>query len=648
MADDSKLGLGEGNAGDWVTVNGTGRDRSAVWAGYGAHDASDLGINDSIASDSGAYNIAYDADAILRTGGTNVDLSLVYGTGMRQDVLHWFHLVQARYEFSAQGGESASGISLESNSAIDEAYFKQAGMKLNNLVGAAQRITAQMPTINTAQADQEKVVNTLDGAWQGTSGTAAKNKLSKLNNWSDEASTEIGQLPGVLNGAVDGIKSCLQRKANAFGKLAGVTKINGVEMTNGDSGGRGINLRGDDDAAASNDDVSMILNYAARSGIGDTVRARIQVLADSGVFGQNRGGLKRYMGHDAPQGDTRAEKRRFDDQAQALCEEWRKHFWESAEGYFRAYTNLCTETDAAVKAYLKVVTDALNNVEHLSTPPAPESKPTTQPSPDTPGTTPAGTTGSPNNDDTSAGGAPDTTDDDDDTKPTTTKPTTTDDTDDDDDTSTDLSSLLSTVSSGLSTLSSVASELSSLVSGSSTSAESIAESLGTGLTSLGTSITSGIEQLSSLLSGNGSTEFTIAGTTLSLETGEDGQLKLTTTDSAGTAHEYGLTLNENGVPVVTDNTVTESPATGEPSSSSGQGPAGLEDSGATSSTSPNPTGSLNAKGQAAEHNPENYVSAPSWTAQGEHDNEHWSSIPGNDQQPNPGGTGAELAEAGPL
>lgn len=650
MADDSKIGLGEGNAGDWVTVNGTGRDRSAVWAGYGDHDASDLGINDSIASDSGAYNIAYDADAILRTGGTNVDLSLVYGTGMQQDVLHWFHLVQARYEFSAQGGESsAAGISLESNSAIDTAYFKQAGMKLNNLVGAAQRITAQMPKINTAQTDQEKVVNTLDGAWQGASGTAAKNKLSKLNTWSDEASTEIGQLPGVLNGAVDGIKSCLQRKANAFGKLAGVTKINGVEMTNGDSGGRGINLRDDDDAAAGNDDVSMIINYAARRGVGDTVRARIQVLADNGVFGPNRGGLPRYasgrMAHYS--GDEGEGSALFDYRAENLCNIWRGHFRESAEGYFRAYTNLCTETDAAVKEYLKVVTDALNNVEHLSTPPAPESNPTTaQPDTGTPSTTPAGTTNSPNTDDTSTGGTPDTTADDD-TKPTTTKPTTTDD-DDDDDTSTDLSSLLSTVSSGLSTLSSVASELSSLVSGSSTSAESIAESLGTGLTSLGTSITSGIEQLSSLLSGNGSTEFTIAGTTLSLETGEDGQLKLTTTDSAGNAHEYGLTLNENGVPVVTDNTVTESPATGEPSSSSGQGPAGLEDAGATSSTSPNPTGSLNAKGQAAEHSPGSYTSAPSWTAQEEPDNEHWSSIPDIGGQQNPGGSGAELAEAGPL
>ncbi|MCA2210298.1 hypothetical protein [Nocardia rosealba] len=142
-----------------------------------------------------------------------------------------------------------------------------------------------------------------------------------------------------------------------------------------------------------------------------------------------------------------------------------------------------------------------------------------------------------------------------------------------------------------------------------------------GLSSLGTSITTGIGQLSSLFSGNSTTEFSIAGTTLSLATGEDGQLELTTTDSTGTAYEYGLTLNENGIPVVTDNTSSGAVGTGEPSSSSSQAPAAPEDAGTLSGATPNPAGSLNARGQEAENNPGSYSGAPAWTATDEPDNE---------------------------
>ncbi|MGS2808753.1 hypothetical protein [Nocardia sp. MW-W600-9] len=648
MSDDSELGLGQGNAGAWVTVNGTGTDRSAVWAGYGDHAAGDVKINETLSADSGTYNTGFDAGQILSYGATPYAANSNMDGSPYKPFLKWFYLVQERYELS--GATGGAGISLESEDAMATAYFKQSNMKLNNLVGAARRISAAKPKIETAQNDQEQAVRVLDGAWQGASGSAAKVKLSNLNTWSDEASTEIGQLPTILEAAVDGIKSCLQRKANAFGKLYEVTKINGIDMTNGDSGGLTFNNKHGDDASAGDDDVSLILNYAEKRGVGDTVRARIQVLADRGVFGPNRGGLLRYMRDRNPKDESQAGPVEFDIQAQALCQQWRQHFRESAEGYFRAYTNLCTETDTAVKAYLKVVTDALNNVEHLSTPPAPA---TEQPNPQSPGTTPAGTTT-----DTSTGAGGTTTGDTtgtttDETKTTTagtTNPTTTDDDDDDDNNSTtDLSSLLSTVSSGLSTLSSVVSELSSLTSGSSTSAESIAESIGTGLSSLGTSITSGIEQLSTLFSNTGSTEFTIAGTTLSLATDADGQLQLTTTDSTGTSHQYGLTLNENGIPVVSDTASTGSVGTGEPSASSGQGPAGLEDAGSSSGATPNPTGSLNAKGQEAEHNPGSYSGAPSWTAEPEPENEHWpSTIPGGGQQPVVGDSGAELAEAGPL
>ncbi|MFC4124806.1 hypothetical protein [Nocardia rhizosphaerae] len=639
MADQSELGLGSGGTDARIIEHGSGTDPSAVWAEFGPDGNTATSLGDSIAADTGEYDLSRDAWGILNFGTRMSD--------MTDDILFWFHLVQARYELACEGGGAgAIGICLESENAIDKAYYKQADMTLNNLVGAGNRISSALPKVTAAQTSQLQVAQTLEYAWQGASGQAAKDKLSTLNEWSEEASTEISALPGVLDAAVDGMKSCLQRKANAFRKLYQVTEINGVEMSNGDSGGRGINTNDDDDASLGNDDVSLILNYALRRGIGDGVRARIKGLAEQGVFGTNTNVLTGHTTYHDRGNSTNAEfdKTAFDTEAVALCVAWRTTFKESAEGFFRAYTTLCADTDAAVKAYLQVVSDALNNVAHLSTPPAPETPPTEQQQTTTQQTTT-----------TSTGGTPvTTTTEDDDTDTTTagtTNPTTTTDTDDDnddDESTTDLSSLLSTVSSGLSTLSSVVGELSSLTSGSSDSAESIAESIGTGLSSLATSITSGIEQLSGLFNGTGTTEFTIAGTTVSVGTGENGQLTLTTTNSEGAANEYSLTLNENGVPVITDNTESGVTGTGEPSSASGQAPAGLEDGGTTAGPTANPTGALNAKGQEAEHNPGTYNNAPLWTADDEPAETPQPTVPDAGPATAPGSSGAQLAEAGPL
>lgn len=295
------------------------------------------------------------------------------------------------------------------------------------------------------------------------------------------------------------------------------------------------------------------------------------------------------------------------------------------------FDEVCKETSTVIREVFKQATTALGAVEA-----APYPMPSDTKAPDT-SQNGNPTTNNPSGDGTSNGGGgsstgdttPATTTDDTKTDTAGTKnPTTTDDTDDDDDdSSTDLSSLLSTVSSGLSTLSSVVSELSSLTSGSSGSAESIAESIGTGLSSLGTSITSGIEQLSTLFSGNGSTEVNIAGTTLSLATGDDGQLKLTTTDTAGTTHAYRLTLNENGVPVITDAAASTAPTpstTAAPNESTTEG--ATTDGVVAGSMAVQPGISASNNSQVT-------------------DTEHWSAIP--EPEP-PADTGAQLAEAGPL
>ncbi|MFD5178533.1 hypothetical protein ACFWM1_22195 [Nocardia sp. NPDC058379] len=292
------------------------------------------------------------------------------------------------------------------------------------------------------------------------------------------------------------------------------------------------------------------------------------------------------------------------------------------------FDQMCSETSRVIREVFKQATTALAAVEAAAYPMPQDAAVPDNSKQNVPNT------GNPSGGgDTSAASTGGATTTDDDTKTETagtTNPTTTDDDDDgddDDSSSTDLSSLLSTVSSGLSTLSSVVSELSSLTSGSTDSAESIAESIGTGLSSLGTSITSGIEQLSSLFngSGNGSTEFTIAGTTLSLGTGENG-LTLTTTDATGTAHEYGLTLNESGIPVITDTTLAEPNPNVEAT---------------TAAADEEPAATENTTGQPSGIPASNYGRVTGTDTE----TEHWSSTP----DPEPlGDSGAELAEAGPL
>ncbi|MFC4377513.1 hypothetical protein ACFO5K_25865 [Nocardia halotolerans] len=302
------------------------------------------------------------------------------------------------------------------------------------------------------------------------------------------------------------------------------------------------------------------------------------------------------------------------------------------------FEEVCKETSRVVREVFNQATTALAAVEAAPYP-APEDAPT----PDTsqkgdPTTDTSSGGGTPSSGGTTTGGGDSAGETPETAAAGATKTATTDD-GSSTNSSTDLSGLLSTVSSGLTTLSSVVSELSSLTSGSTSSAESIAASIGTGLSSLGASITNGVEQLNGLFSGNGATEVTIAGTTLSLATDDNGQLTLTTTDSAGTAHEYGLTLNENGIPVISDSAATPEPAPAAP----GGANAAPEPDPATPSESTTEvvTGEETVAPEVSAVQPGTPVTNHSQTP----DSEHRPTTP---EPEAPSDTGAELAEAGPL
>ncbi|MEU4812021.1 hypothetical protein AB0H20_22695 [Nocardia fluminea] len=308
------------------------------------------------------------------------------------------------------------------------------------------------------------------------------------------------------------------------------------------------------------------------------------------------------------------------------------------------FVQLCKEVDTEVRRIYGILVEALNGLDTGAYPmPQDSSKP------QTPVTTEQPQTKDTSKGDTSTGGTPSTTEDTSTEPATTEDPSTTKDDDDDDDDDDDITDTISEITdtvsevmTGLTSLVSSVSELESLVT-------TTAETISSGLTSLSTSVQEGFASISSQLSTlmSGGATFDLNGTQVSVGTDANGQLTVSTTDSAGNSHEYGMTLDTNGVPVISDDQTSGEIGSGIPESGTGQGPAGLEDTdeGTSSGATPNPTGSLNAKGYAAENMP-GAGSTPS--ADNEPDGEHWAEEYPVSQQPDPGDTGAVLAEAGPL
>ncbi|MFI1240431.1 hypothetical protein [Nocardia salmonicida] len=318
-------------------------------------------------------------------------------------------------------------------------------------------------------------------------------------------------------------------------------------------------------------------------------------------------------------------------------------FMPHVHATYDKFIQLCKEVDTEIRRIYGVLVEALNKLDTGAYPmPQDSSKP------QTPVTTEQPTTKDTSKGDTTSTGGTPTTTEDTSTKPATTEdPSTTKDDDDDDDdditdTISEITDTVSEVMTGLTSLVSSVSELESLVT-------STAETISSGLTSLSTSVQEGFASISSQLSSlmSGGATFDLNGTQVSVGTDANGQLTVSTTDSAGNSHEYGMTLDANGIPVISEDQTSGEIGSGTPETGTGQGPTGLEDTdeGTSSGATPNPTGSLNAKGYAAENMP-GAGSTPS--VDNEPDGEHWAEEYPVSQQPDPGDSGAVLAEAGPL
>lgn len=548
--DDSQFNLGADTSARWANVveSSDKAKRDAIWGGYGLGGTTGSTIDTDVRKDLGNYDQTQDVDQIIEKG---------------RPALDWFHLVQARYALTRH--TMPAGMPLGSQSQIDDLYNQQKDMKVNPLFGAGQRITAVLGQIQTAHDDQKNATGQLANHWQGPTGTSAQDKLNELGIWSDDTIDEIKTLPGVISHAVDEIKKAVQIKVDAFGKLIDVRMINGVSMTNSSSSGQGINTNNGDDDSSDNDDVSMIINYGLRVGIGDNVRWRIGELADKGVFGANRGGLEYYSSGMGALGrqENKIGSTFFDNEAQPLCQIWTQHFIESAEGYFGAYKTLCDQTDTAIQGYLKVVVDALNQAGHRKRAPTPNQPSVSSSSGSgisTSSYTATSGTGVGSGTDSSGSGTASTSG----SGSASTSGT---------GVGYSGSGVSWTGTSGTSTITSAFNNLASGLSGLGTlvqTAESAASQLSgigsalnqsitqglSGFSTLGTQIQQGLDGFlgthnTSGTSGKAVAEFDVAGNKLKLEQGKNGALELVLSDSDGKGKSYTLKLDEHGVPVIT-------------------------------------------------------------------------------------------------
>ncbi|MFI5502007.1 hypothetical protein ACIA5E_23345 [Nocardia asteroides] len=554
-------------------------------------------------------------------------------------------------------------------------YDNERDMNIGKLEAAANALRQFLTTADAKITAQQSAAQSIQTGWQGEAAVAAVEQLGKIATMAGEDRDDVrafeaalsaaaAQIPGLVQAKADTVLKLMDGSAQKYvgGKQKAVPTVGGLDPAAIDRVIR----------AANTGSTSHILNpdLAAMTGHRDSAGKEDVPNLTDGI------------------GSTTSPE--YQDAVEAICKKWLSIvFMPDYNDKVQAFTDQCTTTKIAIENLFTAVETAAASIVSRSYPlvsgtgTAPvenKQQPQTDPSTLTGDqsktnggqTTAAGTqTGDQT---TSTGGqttAAGTQTGDTTTTGSTVKTTTdTKDTETDTDTTTDDDD--SDTSDALSTLTSTISELGTALS------EVLTGDLGTTLTSaietVGTSISDGIEQMteqaSSLLSGEQEASFQIGETKLSIEAGENG-LSLTTTDANGGTTEYRLSLDENGIPVLTQESSTADDSTadtaageeeqgvlgsGTPQSGTGEGEAGVDDGGVTSgpdATSPDSPDLTNApvtseigSGEPSSGSVAGGIPVGPRSARQETDGEHLPNIdvPVTD----PGGSGAVLAEAGPL
>ncbi|MEV0061844.1 hypothetical protein [Nocardia sp. NPDC050718] len=531
------------------------------------------------------------------------------------------------------------GLSVSQAEAL---YDEERGMNLESLSATATGLQ-QMLAAATQQGDKQRdLTGALAAAWQGEAADAGNGVVADIASRAATDRGTVNAAVGVINSASALLITAVQAKASlcralllADGKNVYVAEIKADEIDNIITGKKEGWLRRD-------------------------------------VY-------KKLFGNEILSGYT--------DETKQECDRWlREVFKPDYDARIEKFRQICASTKTSVEDQYKLIAVGLETLEVSPYPAAKgstvpvEQKPTGDQSKLTGDqskvtgdqTTTAGTqsgdqsksdggqtttAGTQSGDTTTTGSTAKTT--------TGTKDTSTTDDDSTDDDDSDTSEALSTLTS---TISELGTTLSEALTG------DLGDTLTSAIESVGTSISDGIEQMteqaSALLSGETEASFQIGDTKVSIGAGTDG-LTLTTTDANGGSTQYKLALDENGIPVLTqDSTSADGSTTGQsdetgvlgsgtPQSGTGQGEAGLTDAGtggrggadATTSETPDltnaPVTSEIGSGEQSSGSVAGGVPVGPRSTKQETDGEH---VPSVEDHPvsDPGDSGAVLAEAGPL
>ncbi|MFE7721477.1 hypothetical protein ACFU44_20815 [Nocardia rhizosphaerihabitans] len=532
---------------------------------------------------------------------------------------------------------------------IQAAYDQERGMNLAKLVTSADALQKMITVADTQRGNQQSAANALGSTWQGAAADAGIGRLREIVGLAEGDRGKVQALATAMSAAATALQKIVEDKAATVKKLADGNRVEvGSQRT-------------------------LIT-------VGEMTVVDIQQIIRSSKSGDILSSLLQRL-TEVPDIEDRAKdlERNSDPWKQAvkeICVDWLdtvfKKDYNDKLGVFNAQ---CSATLIAVQGQYNTVQTAADAIEERAypsvagvTPATPGDKAANGDPSKTNGNQPATNgnqaatndgqtaTAGTQNGDTSTG------------SPVKTKTQTTDDStddDDDDDDDSDTSSALSAIASSLS-------ELGSTVSSALTG--DLGDSLTSAIESAGTAISDGIEQMteqaSSLLSGEHEASFQLGDTKVSIEAGENG-LSLTTTDADGTTTQYRLTLDENGIPVIEqDSSTTEEGNASPGTEGDGTSGSGAPESGGGSAAAPADAGA-GAGGVATPTTPEtpDPTNAPVTSEIGsgepssgsgtggvpvgprpprqETDGEHTPTVEDHPAS-NPGDSGAVLAEAGPL
>ncbi|MFD3428776.1 hypothetical protein [Nocardia fluminea] len=510
--------------------------------------------------------------------------------------------------------------------AIYTTYDAERGLNLQTLAATAASLQLALTTAKAQSDKQRQVSQVLPVSWQGEAATRGIEVVANLASHSSTDCAAVQKALDALNAVSTTMLSTVEDKVDLINKILVDGKVEVAGLTPAD--------------------------------------------IDEVIDGKNTGEMDKAVWQKMLPGAIFPKK--YPEQIKLGCENWlRQTFAFKYEEMLTSFTTACSIARTAVEGKYELITTAFNAIEERSYDSAKSvaaakvdgqsavpdnSKATEDESGSGGGSSSGGGTtaeGTQTGDTSASTGSP----------AKTTTPTT--DTADDDTTTddTDTSSALSTLTSAISELGAT---LSSALTG------DLGDTLTSVAESVGTSISDGIEQLteqaSSLLSGEHEASFQLGDTKVSIEAGENG-LSLTTTDANGNSQQYRLTLDENGLPAIEQESSSADPATagddtngvlgsGTPESGTGQdegspvesGP-GAEGATPPTAESPDPANSPVTNG-TGDGDPSSGpvtggVPAVPRSSQQEADGEHTMSV--DDHQPsNPTDSGAVLSEAGPL